>query len=139
MGYKKKYLAQYAYLDDCMQPDDMEGATIEERLQYLIDTFEHFSTDWKKKCFPAHIDRMADMLAGLPSACSVDYETYRIFEVGQEWGYISKDITTEDLNEILGHKDASDFINGWYKFLAKRIDEMVDYYGLRYQSYFNYF
>lgn len=130
MGYKKKYLEQYEYIADCMEIDCVEDASVEEKLKNFVDAFEHFSTEWKRQNFPGTASRIDDMLRGLPQSCSVDFETFRIFKLGQEWGYVSKDITTEDLDEILGYRDARRFVNGWYRFIADRIVEMLDYYEI---------
>lgn len=130
MGFKHKYLKQYQYIADCMEPDGFEDASVEEKLKNFVEQFDHFSTDWEKQQFPGVVSRIDDCLRGLPSYCSVDFETFRIFEVGQEWGYISKDIITEDLYEILEHPDARRFIDRWYRFIAERIVEMLDYYGI---------
>lgn len=133
MGYKKKYEAEYQYVLDCMEPDGFENATPEEKLQNFVEMFsEEHSDEWKKKQMPVITTRVADYLQGLPSSCSVDYETYSIFLRGQEWGYISKDITTEWLPTILADYNASRFIDNWYRHLANRISELLDYYDIEF-------
>lgn len=131
MGYQKKYEKVYEYILDCMDPDGFEEAIAEEKLRNFIESFvSDYNNDWYRKQWPAMIERTAQYLRGLPSSCSLDYDSYSIFLKGQEFGYISKDITTENLSEIFADKKANRFIDGWWNFIASRIFEMTDYYGI---------
>lgn len=131
MGYQKKFEKVYEYIQDCMSYNGLENATAEEKLQHFVEQFDaEYCNEWNKKQWPSLIKRIEQYLRGLPSSCSISYDTYDIFLVGQEFGYISEDITTDNLSEIMKDKKASLFINGWWNFIANRIFEMIDYYGI---------
>lgn len=133
MGYKKKYEKQYQYILECMNPDGFDDATPEAKLQNFVETFAgEYCSEWNKKQMPILKNRIACYLQGLPSACSVDYETYSVFLLGQEWGYVSQEIKTEHLPTILADTGASKFINNWYRLLADRIYELLDYYDIQF-------
>lgn len=131
MGYKKKYEKQYQYVLECMNPDELDDATAEAKLQNFVDAFAaEYCSEWNKMQMPNLKTRVANYLQGLPSACSVDYATYSVFLLGQEWGYVSQDIKTEYLPTILADNNASKFIDNWYRLLADRICELLDYYDI---------
>ncbi len=131
MGYQKKYENVYEYILESMNPDGFEEATAEEKLQNFVECFSvEYSDDWKKSQWPNVIVRVAEYLKGLPSSCSVAYTSYDIFLAGQDFGYISKDITTDHLPTIYADRQANLFINNWWKFIADRLSEMLEYYDI---------
>lgn len=133
MGYKKRFEPVYEYLLDCMHPDELDDdAPAEDRMRVFGEKFlVEGCDDWKRREWPNVRERVREYLMGIPSCCSTDYTTYDIFLRGQEWGYVSKDITTDLLSEILSHRDASEWNAKWWDFLSFRLMEMVDYYGIK--------
>jgi len=64
-----------------------EPQTDDEKLSFVADCFK------KEYLFPANLKRygsyqavFANWLMGLPSCINIDFENYRILEIGKEWG-----------------------------------------------------
>lgn len=129
--YKKKYEEQYQYVLDCMNPDGYENATPEEKVKRFVELFvDEYNTYETIKRYPSIKIRIAHYLMGLPSACSIDFETYGIAKIGLKWGYINEEVDPDTQSEFYLEKSCERFINNWWYIIADRIVEMVYYYDL---------
>lgn len=131
MGLKKKFKAQYEYVLDSMGSEDVENMTNEEKVVNFINSFmAEYNNEFKKKQIPNLSVRVEEYLRGLPESCSVDYELLPITKKGIEWGYLDGlDINASpdwDQKDERVYK----FENSWWRLMATRIMELMDYYDL---------
>lgn len=134
-SYRKRFEPQYQYILDCMNPEGYEEATPEEKVKRFIELFvDEYNCPETVKRYPYIMSRIAEYLQGLPSACSIDFETYGIVKIGLEWGYISKEVDPDTQQEFYLKPSAAKFLKEWWSFISERIMEMVGYYGLTFPS-----
>lgn len=99
---------QYHYIMDCIDTDGYDHAnaltTDKEKLQFVVDTFNAEVGKWltpregQQKAFQHWIQ-------GLCSALRVDFEDYRIIEIGIEWGLVKHDAT---------ERTQDHFVDSWW-------------------------
>jgi hypothetical protein len=82
---------------------DVTAETEKEKLQFLFDTFK------KEYCYKENLayygsiqKTFENWLMGLPSCFNIDYENYRIIEIGKNWGFLSQDADEKEEDDFLG-------------------------------------
>lgn len=114
---------QFAYILDAICVTDYEGneleATDKERVKHFFDCFENeFNYPYNKRIYPNMQDRIAQYLQGLPSCIGIDFENYKIAEIGKSWGYCKTE------------RKESKFINRWFSVIALRLIQLKRYFEL---------
>lgn len=119
MSYKHKNLAKYEYILGCMNNEDINLATPQEKLQNFVDKYHReFCSKWNVSQWPSHSQRIEQYLRGLPSSCSVAFATYDIVEIGKEWG----ECETPERENV--------FDKYWWWTCASLIIDLLDYYDI---------
>ena len=67
---------------------------------------------------------LADHLMGLPSYLNIDYENYKILEIGKEWGY---DLSSEQKEDV--------FLSLWFSRMSAVILKLMKDNDIRLKEY----
>lgn len=83
---------QFAYVLNSINVTDYDGneidATDRERVKYFLKCFEiEYNYEYNKKRYPNIQERISEYLKGLPSCIGIEFENYKIAEIGKSWGY----------------------------------------------------
>ena len=86
----KTFGKQYAYVLDCICPDnidiDSKNMSDKEKLIVLLKDFDRCANyEYNKKAIPSIIMRFADWTQGLPSVFSIAFEYHNIIKMGKSW------------------------------------------------------
>jgi len=121
MGTQKRlnevYGALKRYIFDCIDGEayDVKTDTRQAKLQFVMDTFK------KEYVFEANLKRYGNIqnvfteyLAGLPSCINIDFENYKIIELGYEFGLMNKSYRLN--KETIEDR----FLNNWFKLVSKQ-------------------
>lgn len=124
LGMKKKYEEVYKYILDSIENDELgNNATNEDKIRKFIDVFhDEYDDLYHRRLYKYKYIHIANYLQGLPSICSVDYEDYRIEQLGKEWGFINSE------------NNSGYFVYHWFEMLATRIIELADYYEISFPA-----
>ena len=74
-----------AHIVDIITPDDTEGATIEEKLQFVADSFHEWYGVYEQKRWPVHQTAFKEWLMCLPTGFDVLYTNYDIRNTLANW------------------------------------------------------
>lgn len=100
----KKQIDQYVL--DCI---DGSGYGVElkndkEKIEFLLDTFT------KEYCYPQNLQRyrtkqevFRQWCMGLPSCFNIEFENYKILELGKKWSFIKEDATERQEDEFINN------------------------------------
>ena len=114
---------QFAYVLDRINnssaayDEGKEFATDLERVAFVLDGFKAYDYPSNKKRIPNLKERLGDWLSGLPSQIAVDFENYKIIEIGRSWGYCQTERKTDD------------FLNNWFSMVAFRLLQIAEKVG----------
>lgn len=123
----KLYGKQYSYILDCINPDnidiDGENMSDKEKLIVLLKDFDRCANyEFNKKAIPSIVMRFADWTQGLPSVFTIAFEYHKIIEIRKNWNYCYP--------EMSGGR----FCEKWFYIIAKKVFELVDYFGIDYDN-----
>jgi hypothetical protein len=114
----------FSYILNCIDVEayDYETEEPSEKLRILLDTFK------SEFCHPYEIKRhrgdftsiFAEYIAGLPSIFGVDFENYRILEIGEEVGML--DNPTEEQED--------EFISDFFRLVAYFTLQLMELNGM---------
>ena len=112
---KSQFAQIEKYIFDCI---DFQGYEFKETsdkkelLSNLIETFKiEFWHDYNQKYYKGDIKiGFENWLLGLPSSFNVDFENYRILEIGGDWGFDLSSETKEDK-----------FISQWFQMISNSV------------------
>lgn len=109
------------YIFDCINSEDIELLSIQDKLSYLIKEFERVANyPHNLRKFPNKVHRMADYLQGLPFDFAFDYcDILKVASNLHNLGSIPKN--KEDI-----------IINGWFNHLSINIFKLCDKYNIQY-------
>jgi hypothetical protein len=95
----------FGYILDCIDGEgyDRHLFTPSVKLQFLMDCFK------SEFCHPYEVKRhrgnvvsiLAEWIAGLPSAFTVDFQNYDILQLGKKFGMLPSNPTEEQEDEML--------------------------------------
>ena len=114
---------QFSYILECIDTcsaADYQGKEFEtdlERIAFFWQGFKNYDYPSNKKRIPNLQLRVADWLQGLPEYLNVDFENYKIIEIGKSWGYCSTE------------RKENEFINNWFKNIALRLIQIANKLG----------
>jgi len=81
---------------------NVTAETEKEKLHFLFDTFK------KEYCYKENLayyrsvqNTFENWLKGLPSCFNIDFENYRIIEIGKEWGFLRQDADDREEDNFL--------------------------------------
>jgi len=102
------------YIFECIDFENygFNPETKKEKLKLLIETFkaEHWH-DYNKNYYKHNtLNGFVGWSQGLPSCFNIDFENYRILEIGKSWGF---NLDTEKKETL--------FLENWFKMIAKSI------------------
>ena len=110
----KQYEKIENYIFDCIDFENygLNPETKKEKIKLLIETFKsEFWHDYNKQYYKHDtVNGFANWLMGLPSCFNVDFENYRILEIGKNWGF---DLSSE--------KKGDNFLNQWFLIISKSV------------------
>lgn len=116
---QKRYQEQYDYILSRISSEDEVLATPEEKLSHFVSKFHReYDNDERRNMWPNRQERIAQYLMALPSCCSIAYGTWHIGNIGEEWGIVKNE------------KQKARFVNNWWSYIALRIIQMCEYYGI---------
>lgn len=86
--------------------------TKKEKINLLVETFKgEFWHDYNKQYYKYNtVNGFVNWLMGSPSCFNIDFENYRILELGKEWGF---DLSTEKKEDV--------FISQWFVMITKSV------------------
>lgn len=103
-----------SYIFNCIAFENygINPETNEDKINTLIETFKsEFWHDYNQKYYKYDIKvGFANWLMGLPSCFNVDFENYRILEIGKEWNF---DLSTEVKEDR--------FLENWFKMVTNSV------------------
>ena len=106
----KRYQANMdKYLFDCINSEDTELKTLQQKIAYAMDCFHSFDSPFNQRRIPNLQERLADFLQGLPF--SFDYWNDDILKV------VAK---LHEVGKVPANKEQI-VIDGYYKHLAYNI------------------
>lgn len=110
-----------AYIFDCINNEDKELLSIQDKLSYVISEFERVANyPANLHNIPNRIDRMADYLQGLP------------FDFAYDYNNILKDAAIlHNLGSIPKNKEDA-IINNWFIHISSNIFKLCDKYNIKY-------
>ena len=107
------------YVIDCInsEPYDIECNTIEEKLQFLWDTFtsEYSYLVERKGAYLA----LQEYIMGIPSIFNIDYSNYDILERAKEWKSIDNNASEKLEDKIIAN---------WTNYIANRTFQLFRKY-----------
>jgi len=92
------------YVLDCINSENygIETNTDKEKLQFLVDTFTN------EYAYPQNIKRygtiqntFVEWMKGLPSSFNIDFENYRLIELGKEWNFINDKSSEKEIDKYM--------------------------------------
>lgn len=114
------------YLLDCICADGyaephQQPETMAEKIDFLKQTFES-EYGWSIKRYGRQ-KALAEWIAGLPSSYNVDFQNYKILELGLKWGLLSTDDYEND-------DKCCAFLERWFSMMAGKTCQLFDGYHL---------
>ena len=111
----------FPYILDCIESEDHNLETPEQKLQYLYDEFKRVAV------YPHNLQKfnsnytamMADYLQGLPF--HFEFENYKILRLAKRWGSIPENATEAQEDKIL---------ENYWNFLANNIFKLIRKYKI---------
>ena len=99
------------YFISCIDTEAYEVSfdTEKERLQFIWNTFQAEKVNpYELKRNNGNLQRIfQDWLAGLPSVFSMDFENYKILQIGKDWGL-----------KLDSEKRQDEFLESWFPRMA---------------------
>lgn len=113
----KKYQKQYEYLLDCIESDEEELTTPQQKLEYFAERFHsEYDYEFNRREYPNLQERISEYLKGLP--IHIAYENYNIGLIGKEWGIVNDS------------KQEARFVNNWFSVCAFRLIQLCEHYKI---------
>ena len=116
----KEYMSNIeSYIFDCIENEDQELLTIQEKLTYLFSEFKRVA-DYPANLhnIPNNTERLADYLQGLPF--SFEFSNYNILLIAAKLHNI--DVIPENKEDII--------INGYWLHLATKLFQLKNKYNV---------
>jgi hypothetical protein len=114
----------FAYILGCID-GDCYGETLTtdaQKLKFLADVFR------SEYCYPKNLQyygsvqsTLKNWFMGLPSACNIDYENYRIIELAKKWGCLAQDADDRQEDKI---------IDNWFNWMANKTIQLMKKYEI---------
>jgi hypothetical protein len=106
---------QFAYILSCIDGSNhgKDLTTDKDKINFVMDCFDSEYYNWRKKENNQAV--LSEWLQGLPTSCNIDYENYRIIEIGIQCGYLPAQPTD---------KQADKFISNWFNAIACKIIQL---------------
>ena len=118
----KNYEQENAYIISCINADGYDKApeTVQEKLQFLRDTFKaEYGWNIERIGFQ---NALREWLAGLPSACTIEFYNHEILQLARKWGSLPENATERQEDKILGN---------YWNFMAVRIIGLFKQYKIK--------
>lgn len=121
----------FAYILNCIDSQYAEELgmkipqTEQEKLQYVIDVFKsEYSFSIKREGLYKSFE---NWLRGLPAVINIDFENYKILELGYLWESIDKDLkgSKKEKREDL-------IINNWFNYITVKFFRLCNHYKVTY-------
>nr|DAV38615.1 MAG TPA: hypothetical protein [Caudoviricetes sp.] len=110
------------YILDCIDNEeyDIVCNSTKEKLEFVVKVFnQEYNCISVKRTYPNVQARFEQWLRGLPSSISVEYDNYKIGEIGKIWG-----ITNERAN--------ARFVEYWWATMSAAFFRLCDKYIVDY-------
>lgn len=118
---QKRYQEQYDYILKCISSEDEVLVTPEDKLRFFVGKFHiEYDNEERRKLWPNRQERIAQYLRTLPYCCCVAFGTWHIGNIGENWGIVKNE------------KQKTRFVNNWFSYIAYRIMQMCDHYGIEF-------
>lgn len=107
----------FNYIESCImdnesifQSYEVTTESLTDRVKFVLDCFNsEYNYINNKKRYPNLSNRIGDWFMGLPSVINIDFENYKIIEIGKQMGVLSQDAT---------EKQEDKFLESWFTYNA---------------------
>ena len=121
----------YPYLIECIDLSECDLKPAENMQELLQQVFNEFKSEklahhdnWLKY-YGSLYNAFYDWLQGLPSCYNIDYESYKILQLAEQWGQIKPNLTPKQ------REKREDFIlNNWFNFVTVKTFQLFNKYNV---------